>query len=219
MPQVLVILAPKKDPHSQLARVFQKTAWYDQKCILNHQTKPHSIRFDAEIQYLNVFAPPVAASSNLPVLVFFYGGSWNVGSGSCPLYFGGNFVGSSGEDVILVTMNYRLNVFGFLGGESLRDPSSSGSTGNWGLLDQRESLKWVQRHIASFGGDPSRVTIFGESAGAGSVGAHLVMSGSYGAISSDTGNPLFTNAMMESGNPFTACKPPLSHTNFLSCLE
>mmetsp|Transcript_68195 Transcript_68195/g.137189 ORF Transcript_68195/g.137189 Transcript_68195/m.137189 type:complete len:339 (+) Transcript_68195:57-1073(+) len=155
--------------------------------------------------YLNVYTPPKETSVNLPVLVFFYGGSWTGGSSSCPLYYGKNLVALGGEDAILVTMNYRLNVFGFMGGEALRDfdRGAGGTTGNWGLLDQRESLRWVQKHAASFGGDPAKVTIFGESAGAGSVAAHLVSQNSFGAVSPDTGNPLFTKAMMESGNPFT----------------
>ena len=87
----------------------------------------------SSFQYLNVFTPPTASSSSLPVLVFFYGGSWNAGAGSCPLYYGGNMVELAGEDAILVTINYRVNIFGFMGGESLRDDDSGGSTGNWGL--------------------------------------------------------------------------------------
>ena len=140
--------------------------------------------------YLNVFAPPANASHAVPVMVFFYGGSWESGSASCPLYYSENLVANGlaeGAGVVVVTVNYRLSTFGFLGGEAMRDPSDN-STGNWGLQDQRRALRWVQRNIASFGGDPRRVTIFGESAGAGSVSAHLTSKQSWAAPD----GPLFT---------------------------
>mmetsp|Transcript_32161 Transcript_32161/g.37796 ORF Transcript_32161/g.37796 Transcript_32161/m.37796 type:complete len:587 (+) Transcript_32161:3-1763(+) len=149
--------------------------------------------------YLNVFAPPVEDSSNLPVLLFFYGGSWDSGSATCPLYLGQHVVGDSHEDVILVTANYRLNVFGFMGGDASRDQDAGGTTANWGLLDQRRSMTWVKENIAAFGGNPDSITIFGESAGAGSVATHLVSKGSYAAPN----GPLFHRAGMESGSPAT----------------
>jgi carboxylesterase type B len=149
--------------------------------------------------YLNVFAPPVEDSSNLPVLIFFYGGSWDSGSATCPLYLGQHVVGDSHEDVILVTANYRLNVFGFLGGEASRDEDAGGSTANWGILDQRRSMRWVKENIAAFGGNPDSITIFGESAGAGSVSVHLTSANSYAAPD----GPLFHYAGMESGSPGT----------------
>lgn len=152
--------------------------------------------------YLNVFAPltdGVAAAASKPVLLFFYGGSWDSGSASCPLYYGGNLVATT-DDVIVVTANYRVNAFGFLGGELLRDAGAQGSTGNWGLLDQRQAMRWVKDHAAAFGGDPNRVTIFGESAGAGSVASHLASPRSFAAAD----GPLFRAAAMESGNLATA---------------
>lgn len=79
------------------------------------------------------------------------GGSWDSGSATCPLYLGKHVVGDSNEDVILVTANYRLNVFGFLGGESMRDDDADGTTGNWGFLDQRRSMRWVScSYVVSF---------------------------------------------------------------------
>lgn len=149
--------------------------------------------------YLNVFTPNMTTVSEaLPVMLFFYGGSWDTGAGSSPLYWGEHLVTEAPEDAILVTINYRLNTFGFLGGEIMRDADADGSTGNWGLLDQRRSMQWVQENIAAFGGDPDRVMIYGESAGAGSVSAHITSPRSY-----DQSPALFHRAAMESGNPGT----------------
>jgi carboxylesterase type B len=93
---------------------------------------------------------------------------------------------------VVVTTNYRLNVFGFLGADELRAYDAvDGSTGNYGMQDQRQAMQWVQDNIASFGGDKTRVSIFGESAGAGSVTNHLSMQKSW--------NGLFQSAIMESG--------------------
>ena len=117
--------------------------------------------------YLNVYTPPVAEESEegaalLPVMIFFYGGSWSTGTSTCPVYWGDSFVANSNHSVILVTVNYRLNGFGFLGAEAMRDTESDGadhgSTGNWGLLDQRASMRWVQEHAEAFGGDPNKVS-------------------------------------------------------------
>ena len=152
--------------------------------------------------YANVYAPSNASSLSLPVMLWFYGGSWKEGSASCFLYWGQHLVAET-ESVIVVTANYRLGSFGFLGGEALReqdcgDDGEVNSTGNWGFLDQRRAMAWVQEHISAFGGDPSRVTIFGESAGAGSTATHLVSKGSWAA---STPMPLFHAAIMESGSP------------------
>ena len=94
------------------------------------------------------------------------------------------------EDVIYVTANYRLNVFGFLASDALRSESSDGSVGNYGFKDQRLAMQWVRNNIKSFGGNPNLLTIQGESAGAGSVSGHLVSPASKG---------LFDRAIMESG--------------------
>ena len=100
------------------------------------------------------------------------------------------FLRQTQQEVIVVVANYRLSVFGFLGGSELRDSSASGTTGNWGMLDQRMAMQWTHDHIAAFGGDPDQVMIFGESAGAGSVANHLVRKASM---------PLYASAAAESG--------------------
>ena len=94
------------------------------------------------------------------------------------------------DDAVIVTVNYRLGAFGWLGGAAVHRSTPDGSSGNFGLQDTRAGLQWVQRNIHAFGGDPSRVTIFGESAGASLVETHMVTPRS---------NGLFTGAIMESG--------------------
>ncbi|GAB0100707.1 hypothetical protein DMENIID0001_167900 [Sergentomyia squamirostris] len=116
--------------------------------------------------YLNVYVPQVPKSQDpLPVMVFFHGGGFQSGSGERASY-GPDYL--LDEDIILVTGNYRLGVFGFLSTNTLDSP------GNYGLKDQSLILKWVQGNIAAFGGDRSSVTIFGQSAGGASVTYHTV---------------------------------------------
>jgi carboxylesterase type B len=138
--------------------------------------------------YLNVFTPVIAdhtadRSTLLPVMVWIYGGGLQFGYGGLPVYDGSSIAGHQG--VVVVTFNYRTNVFGFPSSPELPRPKI-----NLGFLDQRQALAWVQDNIASFGGDPSKVTIFGESAGALSVDA-LITSSYY--------TPPFRAAIMQSG--------------------
>jgi len=106
------------------------------------------------------------------VMVWIHGGGFITGSGSLPKTYGENLSGR--EHVVVVSFNYRLGVFGFLAHPALSAESAHGVSGNYGLLDQRAALRWVRRNIAAFGGDPRRVTIFGQSAGGQSVIAQLV---------------------------------------------
>ena len=95
----------------------------------------------------------------------------------------------TGSRVLVVTIQYRLGVFGFLGSEDMRARDSEhGSTGNYGLLDQIESLRWLRDNVGSFGGNSGNVMIFGESAGAGSVSMHLTMPKSFGYGSTNSKN-------------------------------
>jgi para-nitrobenzyl esterase len=120
--------------------------------------------------YLNVWAPADPGKKNLPVLVYFYGGGFVAGDGSEPRYDGDSI---AHFDIVAVTVNYRLNVFGFLAHPELTSESANKASGNYGLLDQAAALKWVSENISAFGGDPQKITIAGESAGSVSVSAQM----------------------------------------------
>jgi para-nitrobenzyl esterase len=120
---------------------------------------------------LNVWVPPGSTpQSTRPVLVFIHGGGWALGWGSNPLLDGTHL--APALDAVVVTMNYRLGSLGWLWHPD-PDAEPQHAAGNWGLLDQLAALRWVAEHIAAFGGDPQRVTLAGESAGAGSA-LHLL---------------------------------------------
>eukprot|EP00756_Hemistasia_phaeocysticola_P005775 Hpha_TRINITY_DN13493_c0_g2::TRINITY_DN13493_c0_g2_i1::g.131173::m.131173 len=140
--------------------------------------------------YLNVWIPnKPPPDQKYAVMIFFYGGSWTSGSAMFPLYTG-EALTLVNEATVVVSVNYRLAAFGFLGSDFLR--ASDGSTGNFGLQDQRLAMRWVHANAEHLHVDTSKVMIFGESAGSGSVSSHLVSHRSRG---------LFTRAGMESG-PF-----------------
>lgn len=160
------------------------------------QIEPHRARMAPEPDKLD------------PVLVFFFGGAFLLGDkfeaglyDAKALSSGTNASGSPlcsdpRCSLVVVNVNYRLGPLGFLAHEALQAEHPEGSTGNYGLMDQREALRWIQRNIKYFGGDPSRVNIFGESAGAISVCCHLA---------SPQSLPLFHGAIMQSTN----CDGPL----------
>ena len=143
--------------------------------------------------YLNVWTPAKNAGEKLPVMVFFYGGAFGT---VAPLdtiaLYNGTTLAKKG--VIVVTTNYRLGALGFLAHPALDAESPHNSSGNYGIMDQVAALQWVQRNIGAFGGDPSKVTIFGQSAGAESTLIHLVSPQSKG---------LFQQAIVESGTFWT----------------
>ena len=116
--------------------------------------------------YLNVWTAAKNASAKLPVMVWIYGGAFTEGSSAIAVYDGAEL---AKKGVIVVTLNYRVGPLGFLAHPELT--RESGTSGNYGLLDQIAALMWVQKNIARFGGDPAQVTIFGQSAGAMSVAA------------------------------------------------
>ncbi|MGD2132162.1 MAG: carboxylesterase family protein [Maricaulaceae bacterium] len=141
--------------------------------------------------YLNVWTGAgsnrdLAAGAPRPVMVWIHGGSLVTGSGASPLFDG---TALARKGVVVVTINYRLNVFGYLAHDELVAESPVGAAGNYGTLDQIEALRWVRDNIAAFGGDPDNVTVFGESAGGLSV-SHL--------MASPLASGLFDKAIMES---------------------
>lgn len=121
--------------------------------------------------YLNVWTPAKRDTQGLPVLVYFYGGGFVAGDGAEPRYHGASM---AQKGIIAVTVNYRLNVFGFLAHPELSAETSYKGSGNYGLLDQAMALQWVHDNIAAFGGDPRKITIAGESAGSISVSYQMV---------------------------------------------
>ncbi len=141
---------------------------------------------------LNVWTPQGAAQgSKLPVMVWIYGGGFYAGSTSEQRQDGEAF---ARKGVILVSMNYRLNIFGFFAHPALAAESPQHAAGNYGLLDQAAALQWVKRNAAAFGGDPANITLFGESAGSASVSAQMAS-----PLAKDT----LAHAIGESGGAFS----------------
>ncbi|MGI6577478.1 MAG: carboxylesterase/lipase family protein [Eubacteriales bacterium] len=116
--------------------------------------------------YLNIWTPTTSPDARLPVMMWIHGGGY-MGGYSYEMEFDGEAF--CRRDVILVTVTYRLGPLGFLAHPDLSKGSANGVSGNYGILDQIQALKWIQKNIAAFGGDPDNVTIFGQSAGGGSV--------------------------------------------------
>lgn len=145
--------------------------------------------------YLNLWMPAHPAAKRLPVMVWIYGGGFAAGATSEPRQDGGNL---SKQGVVVVSMNYRLGIFGFFTHPELAKESGRDSAGNYGLLDQLAALRWVRNNVAAFGGDPGNVTIFGESAGASSVSA---------LVASPLAKGLFQRAIAESGAALNPSRP------------
>ena len=139
---------------------------------------------------LNVWAPATPSAGKLPVMVWIHGGGLMNGSGSVPQYAGDQL---AARGVIVVTINYRLGVLGFLAHPELNGETPYGGSGNYGLLDQIAALQWVNRNIAAFGGDPDRITVFGQSSGSFSVSM---------LVSSPLAKGLFQRAIGQSGAVF-----------------
>ncbi|MBX9602649.1 MAG: carboxylesterase family protein [Bryobacteraceae bacterium] len=140
--------------------------------------------------YLNIWTAARSSKDKLPVMVWIHGGALTRGSGSIGTYDGEAL---AKQGVVLVTINYRLNVFGFFAHPELTKESDRNASGNYGLLDQVAALEWVKKNIAAFGGDPDRVTIFGESAGSFSVNA---------LTATPLAKGLFQRAIGQSGSMF-----------------
>lgn len=168
----------------------RSAAAYGNDCIQNRfmfESAPSSQPLSEDCLNLNIWTPSANAKAKLPVMFWIHGGALITGSGSPAVYDGAAF---ARRGVVLVTINYRLGRFGFFAHPALTKENPDGPLGNYGLMDQIAALKWVQANIASFGGDPANVTIFGESAGGSSVNNLMVSPASTG---------LFAKAIVESG--------------------
>jgi para-nitrobenzyl esterase len=151
---------------------------------------PQQLDPSEDCLYLNAWTPKLQPGVHLPVMVWLHGGSNRIGSGTEPAYDGASL---ASRGVIVVTINYRLGVMGFFAHPELTAESPHHSSGNYGLLDQIEALRWVKQNIAQFGGDPENVTLFGESAG--SVDATTLMASPLAAS-------MFRRVIAESGPAF-----------------
>jgi para-nitrobenzyl esterase len=147
-----------------------------------------AVRMSEDCLYLNVYTTARPSDDRRPVMVWVHGGALTSGAGA--IYEGEEL---ALKGVVVVTVNYRLGVFGFLAHPELTTESDHQASGNYGLLDQVAALKWVHNNIAAFGGDPTRVTIFGESAGSWSVNY---------LMASPLAHGLFQRVIGESGGQF-----------------
>jgi para-nitrobenzyl esterase len=179
-------------------KALRSAAEWGPRCMQSNRLgdlDPLNKRMDEDCLYLNVWTPAKSSGPALPVMVWIHGGSNANGAGSQPDYDG---TALARKGVVVVTINYRLDVFGFLAHPDLTKESGTNSSGNYGLLDQIAALKWVQKNIRAFGGDPRRVTVFGESAGAFDIS--LLMA-------SPLAKGLFARAIGESGGALTPVPP------------
>jgi para-nitrobenzyl esterase len=187
----------------------RRAADYSASCIQNivaerkpwtHEFMAHN-RISEDCLYLNVWTPARTAADKLPVYLWIHGGGFVEGSTAVPAYEGANL---ARRGVVVVTINYRLGVFGFLAHPELTQ--EAGQSGNYGLLDVIAALQWVQKNAAAFGGDPGNVTISGQSAGSSAVHA---------MVASPLAKGLFHRAISESGSSYVAPNP----TNRLTVAE
>jgi para-nitrobenzyl esterase len=147
--------------------------------------------------FLNVWTPTVNSSQTAPVMVWIHGGSFVSGAGSQPNYDGTRL---AMRGVVIVTINYRLGVFGYMAHPELSAESPNHTSGNYALLDQMAALRWVRDNISAFGGDPRNITVFGESAGASSI-AYM--------MASPLAKGLFDKAILESPGLLMTAEPEL----------
>ena len=184
-------MQPTKLPiYDSLARII---GFHDYKISL-HDNYVAPVSEDG--LYVNVWKP-AGKVSNLPVIVYIHGGTLQTGQ---PWYADYAGTGLAKKGAVVVNLGYRLGVFGYLADEGLAAESETGTTGNYGLLDQIKALEWVQQNVAAFGGDPGNVTLAGESAGAASVSA---------LCTSPLAKGLFRRAILESST-VASTEPPHS---------
>ena len=177
--------APKSPEHWEGVRTADK---FSSTCMQRRPANAVERPMSEDCLYLNVYTAAKSAKDHRPVMVWIHGGALTGGAGSL---YDGEALAKKG--VVVVTVNYRLGVFGFFANPELTKESDRNSSGNYGLLDQIAALEWVQKNVAAFGGDPKRVTIFGESAGSWSVNY---------LVATPLAHGLFQRAIGESGGEF-----------------
>ena len=181
---------PKAPQHWEGVRTADK---FSDTCVQRRAPNAATERpMSEDCLYLNVYTAAKSAKDHRPVMVWIHGGALVTGAGSL---YDGEALAKKG--VVVVTVNYRLGVFGFYANPELTKESDRNSSGNYGLLDQIAALEWVQKNIAAFGGDPKRVTIFGESAGSWSVNY---------LVATPLAHGLFQRAIGESGAEFAPAR-------------
>lgn len=148
--------------------------------------------------YLNIWTPSLQSTARLPVMMYIHGGALQEGSGAIDVYDGEEL---AKKGIIVVTINYRLGVLGFMAHPELTEESQNNSSGNYGFLDQIAALQWIQKNIHAFGGDPDKVTIAGQSAGASSVRI---------LTASPLATGLFHGAITQSGSSLITGRPSMT---------
>lgn len=182
-----------KEPQApDTSRNVFEAYYFGKSCIQSHGLRQRASFYKQgeDCLTLNVYKSLEDTSRMRPVMVYIHGGSYSSGGTSDPMFDGHNFIKAHPE-IIMVTINYRLGIYGFIDFSSVKGSQGYENSCNLGLLDQVSALQWIKSNIASFGGDPDNVTIFGESAGAGSVSLLCILPQARG---------LFQKAICESGS-------------------
>ena len=175
----------------------RKMDQFQARCVQPRRDNPKETQGDENCLYLNVWTPARAAGAKLPVMVWVHGGGFRDGTGAMLLHDGEEL---AKKGVVLVTINYRLGAIGFLAHPELTKESDRNASGNYGLMDAVAALEWVQRNIGQFGGDPAKVTVFGQSAGSMAVSclqASPLTKGLFRAVIGESGASF--NAMLNNG--------------------
>ncbi len=169
--------------------------------------------------YLNVWTSNSKSKTKKPVFVYIYGGGFQSGGTACPIYDG---VASAKKDVVFVSINYRVGVFAFLAHPELTKEAAYKSSGNYGLLDMVAALKWVKENITAFGGDPSKVTIGGQSAGAFAVNylcASPLVKGLFRGAIAESGGSILSSSLRPSLKLADAEKIGIKFASDLHCAD
>ncbi|KAL5018331.1 hypothetical protein ScPMuIL_004053 [Solemya velum] len=171
-------------------RVFN-AQHFGEACFQPHLPDTNRFIGSEDCLFVNVWTPILDPTAKLPVMVWIHGGDNTIMSGSWPNYMPSEKVAYD-TNIVYVSMNYRLQAFGFMTLDLISESSPTKTSGNYGLMDQIEALKWVQKKISYFGGDPKQVTVTGQSSGATDI---------YALLASKLAEGLFINVWLSSGSP------------------